>query len=62
MSYFNKCPDCGAHLDPGEKCDCEKENAPAAGTAETQEKPKPSKSYCNINTAATALSIERNLI
>ena len=25
MSYIpNKCPDCGANLDPGEKCDCKK--------------------------------------
>jgi len=22
MSYYRKCPDCGANLDPGEKCDC----------------------------------------
>ena len=22
MSYFKICPHCGAHLDPGEKCDC----------------------------------------
>lgn len=22
MSYYNTCPDCGAHLDPGERCDC----------------------------------------
>lgn len=22
--YYDICPDCGAHLDPGEKCDCEK--------------------------------------
>ncbi len=22
MSYFDICPECGAHLDPGEKCDC----------------------------------------
>lgn len=20
--YFNTCPHCGAHLDPGEPCDC----------------------------------------
>ena len=20
--YYNVCPVCGAHLDPGEKCDC----------------------------------------
>ena len=24
MSYFRECPNCGAHLDPGERCDCEK--------------------------------------
>lgn len=22
MAYFNKCPSCGANLDPGEICDC----------------------------------------
>lgn len=22
MAYYNTCPDCGALLDPGEKCDC----------------------------------------
>ncbi|KMZ52367.1 hypothetical protein HMPREF0980_03570 [Dorea sp. D27] len=21
--YYNECPYCGAHLDPGERCDCE---------------------------------------
>lgn len=20
--YYNPCPDCGANLDPGERCDC----------------------------------------
>ena len=20
--YYTECPDCGAHLDPGESCDC----------------------------------------
>ena len=24
MSDFNVCPRCGAHLDPGEACDCGK--------------------------------------
>lgn len=23
MSYYRECPNCGAHLDPGEHCDCE---------------------------------------
>ena len=22
MAYFNTCPNCGASLDPGERCDC----------------------------------------
>lgn len=24
MAYFNTCRNCGAHLDPGEKCGCMK--------------------------------------
>lgn len=31
MPYYNECPDCGAHLDPGEICGCtgaEKEPPP----------------------------------
>ena len=23
--YYHTCPICGANLDPGERCDCEKE-------------------------------------
>lgn len=31
MSYYKVCPHCGAHLDPGEVCDCRnKEKAPAS--------------------------------
>lgn len=22
MAFYRKCPDCGANLDPGERCDC----------------------------------------
>lgn len=22
MAFYKKCPNCGANLDPGEKCDC----------------------------------------
>lgn len=25
MPYYYTCPNCGANLDPGERCDCEKE-------------------------------------
>ena len=27
MSYYKTCPLCGAHLDPGEVCECKKETA-----------------------------------
>lgn len=26
MPYYHACPDCGANLDPGEKCDCQNNN------------------------------------
>lgn len=25
MAFYRTCPDCGASLDPGEKCDCQEE-------------------------------------
>lgn len=25
MDYFRICPDCGARLDPGEICDCQRD-------------------------------------
>lgn len=25
MAYYRTCPDCGAALDPGEKCNCQEE-------------------------------------
>lgn len=35
MSYYRKCPACGAALDPGEICDCQnKETAPDAANIE----------------------------
>ena len=30
MAYYYECPRCGAHLDPGEHCDCKAEEKPAA--------------------------------
>lgn len=26
MAYYWTCPECGANLDPGEKCECENNN------------------------------------
>ena len=35
MSYYRTCPHCGAHLDPGESCDCDKKET-ALGVSSTQ--------------------------
>lgn len=37
MSYYHVCPHCGAHLDPGEVCDCREKEKPPAGAANTDE-------------------------
>ena len=31
--YFEVCKNCGAHLDPGERCDCEDTRTPMASLA-----------------------------
>ena len=35
MSYYRICPNCGAHLDPCERCDCKEKAASEAGTFES---------------------------
>ena len=30
MTYYRTCPYCGAHLDPGERCDCREDEKTAA--------------------------------
>lgn len=43
MSYYRTCPYCGAHLDPGEVCDCQnKETAPGAVTPRAEKWKQPS--------------------
>lgn len=32
MSYYTTCPDCGANLDPGERCDCQNEQEEPTNT------------------------------
>ena len=38
--FYWTCPDCGANLDPGERCDCQNEEKAAseAGTFESSER------------------------
>ncbi len=37
MSYYKTCPHCGAHMDPGEVCDCRDEEKTPVGAANTDE-------------------------
>ncbi len=30
MPYYNICPHCGCHLDPGERCDCQDKSQESA--------------------------------
>lgn len=36
MSYYRVCRICGAHLDPGESCDCQKEDKPSGEKEENE--------------------------
>lgn len=38
MSLFKTCPDCGAALDPGERCDCQDTEDDSAQCSEGGEK------------------------
>lgn len=38
MPMYHICPDCGSHLDPGEKCDCQKAQAKEINTENKEEK------------------------
>lgn len=35
--YYRPCPICGAHLDPGETCDCRGKKDTALGVATTED-------------------------
>jgi len=35
MSYYRSCRYCGGNLDPGERCDCQKEKEAAASATNT---------------------------
>ena len=37
MSYYRTCPDCGAHLDAGERCDCQDKEEAVPGATNTQD-------------------------
>lgn len=35
--YYRTCPNCGANLDPGERCDCQDKKEAAPGATNTQD-------------------------
>lgn len=37
MSYYRTCPHCGAHLDPGEVCDCWEKEKGLPGAVNTEQ-------------------------
>ena len=51
MSYYRTCPDCGAALDPGERCDCQEPCTNREGSVSEQAKNK-------NKTAADAANID----
>lgn len=55
MTYYRTCPECGAHLDPEEKCDCIKKSV----CAQTQNgKHEKTQNYYVHNTIAGGKSQE----
>lgn len=45
MSAFRECPMCGAHLDPGERCDCTETPATERAQAATARITPPERAY-----------------
>lgn len=45
MSYYKTCPICGAHLDPGEKCDHEKEKSAVRRESKQADNPRKTLAY-----------------
>lgn len=38
-TYYHTCPYCGAHLDPGERCDCQKRLADTLTDGKAKSRP-----------------------
>ena len=64
MSYYRTCPSCGAALDPGERCDCQrkgKEKA-AQGATNTQDGKVETGLTAHISTSSLSDNREENQV
>lgn len=67
MSYYKICPDCGAALDPGEKCTCSAP-APSYGNLPTETESGPQNAckcepiYISVEQAAELLSVSKTTV
>lgn len=43
MAYYRTCEFCGVHLDPGERCDCRKDQEPAEADKTGRNRQEPDK-------------------
>ena len=59
---YRKCRNCGANLDPSERCECTRKDAPPAATDGTPKKPKPRKNHPNDTTPADTASVDSNAL
>ena len=60
MAYYNTCIECGANLDPGEICDCQKEQEKNPLSAATEIRIN-GKNLLNTEPTFLALIIPQNL-
>ena len=56
MPYYNICPHCGSHLDPGERCDCQSKG-PEPKQRESADKTIIGKSACRCEECAEFTAI-----
>ncbi len=47
--YYDTCPDCGAHLDPNEQCDCQMDELRSCSTCEGSDNPASCPAFCGDN-------------
>lgn len=47
--YYHTCPDCKANLDPGERCDCQRDEQKSCSTCAGNDDPAGCPPFCGDN-------------